>query len=328
MKSFAETRTLLVGLALLPLLANALTYWVDISCTGKIPNTIEEAIYMARRASQRLADEHDDYFADIFDRLFNTDATDRVSLGRAQNVMYTISDLKVTLNQEQSDVRVYCDDDSWGSGGRWQVVPDIYVLPAGFPRNSERTRGKDQEFYDPINGMRTAPDILGCKTLSLNPLGVTYRAQAIGDYWSTENNRRSSITLCELGIGKPRSFNEIDDDANYDVDLDDYRAMTSFTMLHEFTHMIGIDTLDYAYDIVGCQSLFNPEALVNAQTYAYLGAFAVLADREWRWEGDRDRPGKLVYDSTLRKRMLHQLLAPRGHGRDWLSKHNHTEESW
>lgn len=168
--------------------------------------------------------------------------------------MYTISDLKVTLNQEQSDVRVYCDDDSWGSGGRWQVVPDIYVLPAGFPRNSERTRGKDQEFYDPINGMRTAPDILGCKTLSLNPLGVTYRAQAIGDYWSTENNRRSSITvcrhirsvfswrprmftrirqLCELGIGKPRSFNEIDDDANYDVDLDDYRAMTSFTMLHE-----------------------------------------------------------------------------------------------
>lgn len=85
MKSFAETRTLLVGLALLPLLANALTYWVDISCTGKIPNTIEEAIYMARRASQRLADEHDDYFADIFDRLFNTDATDRVSLGRAQS---------------------------------------------------------------------------------------------------------------------------------------------------------------------------------------------------------------------------------------------------
>lgn len=155
---------------------------------------------MASRSIERIKNSKDTNQEDVFKRLFMKPSSDKATLDEVTRVEDGIGAFTKTNDRAASDVRISCDDDSFGNGGLWQPVPDIKKRKKGVPLNSQRTRGKDQEFYDPINGIRmTNPGSMGCKDLDQNKqqytAAETFKTLSKDTKYSGENTKRSSITV-------------------------------------------------------------------------------------------------------------------------------------
>jgi hypothetical protein len=110
---------------------NAYTYYVDQSCYLKpeFQAYLNEATYMAGRASARLASATDTDFEAVFTRIFKVDKTDAEAVQEVHskfNSMFIVHKIVVlmsrigilggiptwtqTLNRGPSDIRFHCDN--------------------------------------------------------------------------------------------------------------------------------------------------------------------------------------------------------------------------
>lgn len=109
-----------------------------------------------------------------------------------------IGALTMSQSRAAADIRIYCDDDSYGDNGRWRPVADIPNLPPGVTPNSAKTRGVDKEYEDPVNGIRMLAGAMGCKdvdaTGDVNTLAEVFTTRSAGD-WSNENPLRATMTV-------------------------------------------------------------------------------------------------------------------------------------
>ena len=157
---------------------------------------------MAKRSIERISDKDDYNQHTVFKYLFIKDSSDQPTLDEVKRVENGIGGSTKTSDRQASDVRIYCDDDSYGQGGRWQPVPDSDKLKKGMTPNSQRKRGVDQEFYDPINGIRmTNKGSMGCKDLKEGKqytLAETFHKISTDSKYSDENPKRASITVCHV----------------------------------------------------------------------------------------------------------------------------------
>jgi len=212
MHSLAFVRhALTIGLVLV-LPCHSLTYWVDDSCRGKIPDAITEGIKMAERANTRLRDAADTDMEVIFKRIFKADKSDvnsyrevtreyiRLTLESQRYITAVtltngslgveggIGQFTETQSRPSSDVRLYCDNDVAGPNKRWQLVPDI----KGDLRPNSARPAKDQDWVDTINHVRRTRDTMGCQ--DKNTQGETFsllpRITPPG-----ENPSRSTVTV-------------------------------------------------------------------------------------------------------------------------------------
>ena len=83
MKLQSACRRLLPILALLPTSTRAVSYWIHDSCADRIPGVVEEALLMAKRGHERLA--NDDWNqANVFQRLFHQPKTHTATFNEVQ----------------------------------------------------------------------------------------------------------------------------------------------------------------------------------------------------------------------------------------------------
>ncbi|CAG8977928.1 hypothetical protein HYALB_00001808 [Hymenoscyphus albidus] len=146
------------------------TYWIDSSCTTKLDDPIQEAILMASRAATRLFDGNDALAGAYLNRLFKmpgitSGAKDET---RSMDNFQLIAELKQTTERSDARIRLYCDNDGArkGSlakpgekGARWQLTRD---LNRPGKQNSKRIMGKNQEWEEVVNGVRTDIDWAVC----------------------------------------------------------------------------------------------------------------------------------------------------------------------
>lgn len=151
--------------------ALAFTYWLDASCTTgsnaqKVQPALDEALTMARRAVERTNDPNDATMAGAFQAIFKVPST---NLGVKQLITSQciislplplfakkflarlgqpgplgmqgqgIAGMVSNVNRQQSNLRIYCDDDPTdpnpGAQTRWTLAPDI---PGAADANSRR----------------------------------------------------------------------------------------------------------------------------------------------------------------------------------------------
>ena len=81
---------------------------------------------MASRSIKRIENDKDTNQKSVYERLFmKKDDEDQATLDEVKKVENTIASFTSTNDRAASDVRIYCDNDKRGDGGRWQPVPDI-----------------------------------------------------------------------------------------------------------------------------------------------------------------------------------------------------------
>ncbi|MCJ1292952.1 hypothetical protein MMC34_004505 [Xylographa carneopallida] len=308
---------LVAGIVTIGSPVQALTIWVDrASCApggaNRLGDTVSEAIQMAQRASTRISTNPADpnqvsYFQRIFKAVLQAADPAVVEVLNVLGPGNGIGSFVVTANQAASDVRLYCDDDRSGVG-RWRPVPDIPHLPSGVKANSARTAGVDQEWEDPVNHIRRVRKTKGCQdrdsTGNPNTFAETYILLPPGAV-AGQNPRRSSITICDMSLAVDvyKALTDLPKKKNI-ADLkimDAFESLTSMTLLHELTHTRTWDKDDEGYGWKRIQTLSTARALLNADSYAYLGLLAKLEDRFWRLskKPSEAEDGKLVYDLTL-----------------------------
>ena len=90
---------------------------------------------------------------------------------------------------DNSDIRLYCDDDAAGPGKRWQLVPDI---PNDPNPNSKRPVGQ-QRWWDQVNYVFRASNTKGCK--DTGTYGETYRLASAVKAAAGQNPTRETITV-------------------------------------------------------------------------------------------------------------------------------------
>ncbi|MCJ1378821.1 hypothetical protein MMC17_001920 [Xylographa soralifera] len=308
---------LVAGIAVVGNPVQGLTVWVDhTSCAprgvNRLGNSLVEAIEMAQRASTRMAANPADpdqvsYFQRIFRAVLRLGDPAVVEVLNVLGPGHGIGSFVITTDQAASDVRLYCDDDQAGIG-RWRPVPDIPHLPPGVKANSARKAGVDQEWEDPVNHIRRVRKTNGCQDKDSrgnpNTFAETYillPPVAVAG----QNPRRSSITICDMSLATDvfKALTDLPYKKNIAElkTMNAFESLTSMTLLHEFTHTKTWDKDDEAYGWEEIQKLSAARALVNADSYAYLGLLAKLEDRFWRLsrKPSEAEQGRLVYDLTL-----------------------------
>ena len=120
--------------------------------------------------------------------------------------------LQRIYDQDTSDIRIVCDNDTYGGpNDRWQPVPD-YKLPPNIqpgtaPKpNSERTPGVDKEFFDQVNFVRRATKMLGCQApgVGASSYGYSMAAFDFNGRAAPEDlpPRRTVISVCDASVFK------------------------------------------------------------------------------------------------------------------------------
>jgi len=83
-----------------------------------------------------------------------------------------ISGLTATTNQKDSDIRIYCDDDAAGPGGRWQIAPAVGVSNKMIKAMTEAKKEK-MAWWDPEDQIYRPIGSKGCK--DGNTMAITYK---------------------------------------------------------------------------------------------------------------------------------------------------------
>ena len=154
-------------------------YWIDQSCINRPSwdeRILTEAMSMSANTNGRNAKKTaDETFQTSFDYTMNTEQDDDTLyglVGGQHGTPWTIVDtttgtfasMTKTDNQAISNVRVYCDFDPMFSANdpnaRWRLIPDLDNDPI---KNSQRTPGVDQEYYDHVNLLRRSVKSIGCQ---------------------------------------------------------------------------------------------------------------------------------------------------------------------
>ena len=91
---------------------------------------------------------------------------------------------------QNSDVRIYCDNDEYGPGKRWQLVPDV----AGAETPNSKQPFKKQQYLDHINQVTRHTGYMGCQK-SPDILGVTYSMTLTPDTGTDQNPKRAVISV-------------------------------------------------------------------------------------------------------------------------------------
>ena len=116
-------------------------------------------------------------------------------------VLDTIANIATTDNREQSDIRVYCDDDKdKGEGGRWEVFQDAPAVP-DYLKNQKKPP-EEQMYWDAANeilrvaGSKGVHDDLGGGRYAM---AESYRIKKDEDK-SGQNRERETMTVCDCGL--------------------------------------------------------------------------------------------------------------------------------
>ncbi|KAL9619673.1 MAG: hypothetical protein Q9160_005693 [Pyrenula sp. 1 TL-2023] len=227
-----------------------------------------------------------------------------------------------TLNRAQANVRYYCDNDpqNINGGSRWTLRPDPPNPPPGYIPQRFRQRYDDrnpnvehQEWEDLTNDIMMG-DTNGC--LDPGTMAETYHIKRPGT--AGQQVDRVTTTICDTTLNsRVHSFDDVP--AKKDLselvnpvqgltNMDAFRAVSSFTVLHEGMHMLPwyihdvespSDPDDGAYSWDDCMDMnLAGDALDNANNYVFFAFLAKLADRHFRLSkitSEADQ-GKLVYD--------------------------------
>jgi hypothetical protein len=97
-----------------------------------------------------------------------------------------------TTHRQAANIRVYCDNDEYGPGKRWTLVPDNEATPGRQP-NSKRTRKVDQEWEDVLNGVKMPHQTMGCIEREDN--GILYDAAELTKKYEYEERNRTTVTV-------------------------------------------------------------------------------------------------------------------------------------
>ncbi|KAL2071513.1 hypothetical protein VTL71DRAFT_12748 [Oculimacula yallundae] len=279
------------------------TYWVDNSCIGNDgpvgseenwEKFMQEAFSMARRAADRLSSDSDTDFSAVFKRIFKIEKSDSTTFRNLFGeytqepvLVQTGKDFvfdkmrsigrdwhSVTRGTEQqrldSNVRLYCDNDA-----RWKPAkstPGILI--------------------DKANGLFAREVGPPCQTRSRLQAKVYREPLVYNDGRTPQAKDRHTITFCDaaFNVGDvPISLFEVPpnvDLGQHNIKL--FSATLSKTILHEFTHLWPYNLLDIPNDVnplapYGWDNIVKIEStehrINNADSYAYLGIWALLADR-------------------------------------------------
>ncbi|KAL9615885.1 MAG: hypothetical protein Q9160_009183 [Pyrenula sp. 1 TL-2023] len=307
MKNFAALSLLLV---LSPASAQ-LTYWVDSSCTNlpgnKFQTAFDDALTMARRGNMRFHSNTDTDQAALFQRIFKAPKTDRTAANQVNRIL-----------------------------GMPPVPPaPAYGIAGMIPEPNNDRRAANVRYYcddDPqnVNGgsrwtLRPDPNPLPQGYVPQRQRPPASQAQAGQAYQEWEDVANDITQLTNPSVRHPG--------------IEAFNAMTSFVLLHEGTHLPGLDIDDLnspnprgnhvvAYGWLDVQDLAtSAQSLNNADNYTYFSLLAVLADRHFRLSKTpaEARDGKLVYDLhgiTSRNRVKGRSSKVKLGGRDvgWWQK--------
>ncbi|KAF8849827.1 hypothetical protein BDZ45DRAFT_809674 [Acephala macrosclerotiorum] len=285
-----------LGLACAAVPATAtLTYWIDPGCLeitdSQAWDTImAETFRMAKRASERVYSDTDTDFAAVFKRIFGVDKTDLTTFKNiyatehdkedpqpltAKNFVGGMLDsishdwTSVTGGSEEdrlaSNVRIYCDQDA-----RWKP----------FPKHADAV-------YDPNNLMLYDASKSPRCVLSTATFAKVYsKRMKITPKRAQHNPHRNTITICDKLFsdapdGAFLGFFNLDpsDDLSQLPYIEAFRFSIPAIILHEFTHVWPYRTSDAGYGWDESVHLVNNEERVNnADSFMYLGLWALLAD--------------------------------------------------
>jgi len=76
-------------------------------------------------------------------------------------------------NRKDSDIRIYCDDDAAGPGGRWQLVPSIELTPKAIKKMTDAKK-ETLPWWDPEDQIYRPIGSKGCK--DAGTMAITYKA--------------------------------------------------------------------------------------------------------------------------------------------------------
>ncbi|KAL9112740.1 MAG: hypothetical protein Q9227_003043 [Pyrenula ochraceoflavens] len=271
------------------------TYWVDRSCRRPdrhFERAFEDYQTWARRGAERLS-ARDPLQTEYFDRLFNSpsphyyqDAMTLVTLtlGGGNGVSNMLPE--PSGNRTQANYRFYCDNDSSNfpvenanRNPRWRLRADPDPAPAGYLPQERRpfilNRGPGQEQYreyiDEDNG------ILGTGGCAMpHVLAVTHRAK-MPQILPGQPENRATVTVCDSLLNERLP----DLGATFiptGIPIDNFKAVTAFSLLHESTHLPDINLNDqpfrldrsgFAYGWYAATALTSQERLQNPDNYAF-----------------------------------------------------------
>ncbi|KAG4435127.1 hypothetical protein IFR05_009392 [Cadophora sp. M221] len=289
--------------------ASKYTYWVHDSCYGKpgfdMDKTVAESMTMAKRAADRLGSSTDTDFANVFKKIFSIDKNDQAEFNSpifdnlkttayksVKDIMNSIgtewSLVKGDNGRAASDVRIYCDNgkhfDRPHKKGGW--VDDVNKV-----LSYDRCE-KGQAFTS-------------SQRLAIKPKDMQ------------QNKRRETITICDKQFNTVTSsslwhrLEEIPSDKDLTkskLGIKMFNYLTSMVILHEFTHtdpyrLEDVGSLPAAYGWDNIVAKNTQDSLENSDNHAYLGLWALLADR---------KPGKEPHGGHTLARPW--LDATRGYG--------------
>ncbi|KAK0665571.1 hypothetical protein QBC41DRAFT_339762 [Cercophora samala] len=276
-------------------------YWISPECYDKDPLFDiypKEVFYAARSAAERLADPTDTDFQNAFWALFKTDVNDptqynyspdfeaiygETKMAASVIVMENLNSLgnewKSTTDRNQAHVRIHCDDmDRYEDIGddpfrMWDPVDNRYVAtPQGVqPCKLEHHNGITQAA---ANGAYFTIDICENVWIALGYLdrglgsasGPAYAPRRIDKYQNFKATQEQ-LDLRHIHIGELSQ-------AVHPVQI----------LFHEWMHAFRYHMLDFPAPTgftggwPNAMAMTTQQAIQNADTYAFLGLLATLAD--------------------------------------------------
>lgn len=204
---------------------SALTYNIASSCDKYpiVPDIMTNATSTIYNTWRRNAFKAlDPAFQTAFKTIFKTEQSSQQDFdiwgysGTAFSIVDKTTSLLGALqrsyDQDTSDIRIVCDNDTYGGpNDRWQMVPDV-KLPTNIQRgtapkpNSERTPGVDMEFFDQVNFVRRATTRLGCQAPNVAASTYFYSMVPFDFNGRTAPEdlpaRRTVISVCDASVFK------------------------------------------------------------------------------------------------------------------------------
>ncbi|KAF2256201.1 hypothetical protein BU26DRAFT_545590 [Trematosphaeria pertusa] len=281
----------------IPLLVHAQKkYYVDKSCSDRTEwkGAFDLAINNAKRASERLSSPSDTNFQAVVDRLFKKGATNDVIKGPLADIASWVEvEQKATTLEtlKPADIRFFCDNDKLTSTAN----------PESDSRWKKRNKpSSTRTYYDFKNHMFN--DILNCRDnkneagwTNFDPASLPKLVPGTIHPMEGQNLNRVVITICDAvfkpqpGLPAPDAFplTVNDDIRNKDwnrIHVDRFSLLIANTILHEMIHastkgrIADLPDNEHAYLYHNCVQQKPEDAHLNAENYAYLGLFAMLAD--------------------------------------------------
>ncbi|KAI9682231.1 MAG: hypothetical protein M1817_000285 [Caeruleum heppii] len=304
---------LALGLGSIP--SHALTYWIDPTCEAKPgwSDIFRETMDMASKSHARLSSATDTDFAAVFKRIFKDDVSVTASVDQVKNIMGGIADWTPAPTRPSSNLRIYCDNDKrWvaRSAGGFTDSSNLMLYPQswGSPGGCRPGLGLSGETYS-IRAPEPAP--------------VKGKASALAG----QEPNRATMTICDHAFTFPEKLQlpakmkdlPLNKDLTKLNGVGDLELLISLTMLHEWTHHPEYRLTDVggASNAYGWDNILKKNAAdsrQNSDNYAYLGAWALLADRGYTLprlgnpvdpQADQDaKDGKLRLYNNITKRWL------------------------